>query len=93
MIIKVPGLNRKESAGGGSTFIRNFEKAMMKFGHRLVSEDEQNFDFLLIPGQRLLKDLLLRKLENEEKVSFSVLIIFSKTQETGARACLVFWTL
>lgn len=53
MIIKVPGLNRKESAGGGSTFIRNFEKAMMKFGHRLVSEDEQNFDFLLIPGATL----------------------------------------
>lgn len=50
MNIKVPSLNRTKSAGGGSTFIRNLEKALKPFGHKLV---EGEHDIFLIAGATL----------------------------------------
>lgn len=50
MRIFCPGIERGDT-GGGSTFLKNFQKAIEPFGHRCTAEGE--YDVLLIAGATL----------------------------------------
>ena len=51
MKILCPGIERNDT-GGGSTFLKNFQKAIQPLGYRCVSEGE--YDVLLIAGASLV---------------------------------------
>lgn len=52
MKIKITSLNKKEDTGGGSTFIRNFAKGIIKKGYQIAYENE-DYDILFVAGATL----------------------------------------